>query len=139
MPALDHGALVASKRFLRRRQQLEVPTMHGRMIRRDASLSCHLFRVSKAQPINHISAHARRAYIKWATRAFERVRHGWIHLFIKLSVIYLALPPNPTALSKGARRNAHDRLCVSILSLDTRGATNLSLSRPTRSQGRAES
>jgi hypothetical protein len=63
-PALADGELVAAKRFLQYRQQLDGPAVHGRMIDRNAALSHHFFEVSQAQRVGHVPTHASQDHVE---------------------------------------------------------------------------
>ena len=100
-------ALVTPGRFPQNRQQLDRPTVHGRMLYLDAPLSHHLVQITHTQPLGDIPAHAHQHHIKRIVKAFKYTRKTGVKALHRShysfsSCIHTALPHCVKALSRGA-------------------------------------
>jgi hypothetical protein len=58
-----------------RRQQLERPSMHGRMIDADSTLGDHLFNMTQAQRIGNVPAYAHQDRVERVMQTLEHSAH----------------------------------------------------------------
>ena len=72
------GPLTLSKRLVKHRRQLDSPTMHGRVIDRQAPFSHHLFEVVQAQRVGHVPALASQHHVQQIMESFQDLAQGGV-------------------------------------------------------------